>query len=244
MPSADYNYTSVYGAEPYKDNGGLGGATVTAQNLIITAWEVESKGGEPPDPFLEFGDFLVPAYVNEALPAQRQTAAIQPMFSRHSAEVWLDSGITEAVCFVLNPPPELKQQLVRSVTFNGGDPLDLANYTVSKSLQGCYAWQGGCVTADISENDYQTAGLSDGVFSSYLPLGDRAGENDNTPLPFLKTNGADGVTPVFFDRFTADGVNEMIAAVNAGNFYIAYTVLLDAPPAHVFIKWPHSLARG
>ena len=79
--------------------------------------------------------------------------------SRHSAEIWLendpedkDAAINQMI-LVMNPPPELKQQLVGSVVFNGGDPLDLNNYTVSRSLQGCYIWEGFGQTTQNSRRE-------------------------------------------------------------------------------------------
>jgi hypothetical protein len=237
--------TTLYGVEPYKES--VNGAQVTEQNLIITAWNAtEDEGGA----FSGFGDLLIPVTHNDNVLAAKRAAGVQAMDSRWSSEIWLQNngeqgGQVGAMLFVLNPPPELKQQLSQSVVFNGGLTTDLTNYTVRKSLQGCYVWQVKAWIAGASENVIQPDESPNAVFGTYLPLGDYTGLTDPSPMAFLKTNGADGVAPLFFDRSTEDGVAEMIAAVNRGDFYVP--MFFDSEwnnPSHFQIRWPHSTARG
>ena len=249
MAELIYNYTPVYGVEPYLDNDGAGGARVTGDNLIITMWSVANKK-QPPN----FSGILKPNTINElAQPAQRAAAA-QAMHSRHSAffyfapEAYGDlvpkaGDILWPVMAVVNPPPELKQQLVGAVEFNGGNPADIASYTVKKSLQGLYAWTPALAQAEVDgDQNVWVSEASIAAFSDYIPLVNAPG----TPIPFLATSGADGAEPTFFDRSTVQGVNQMIEAVNDGEFYIAYYLgtVLDIEGAYSGFRWPHSTARA
>ena len=249
MAELKYSYTPLYGCEPYLDNNGAGGALVTGNNLIITLWSVSAV-------FLpvDFLSLLKPNSVNDlAAPAQR-TAALQAAHSRHSARFFFnpasygsfEEGDTVwPLMAVVNPPPELKQQLVGAVEFNGGDPSLITNYNVKKSLQGLYFWTGSPIAGTFEPNYNVWGGEGwSAAFSDYIPLFN----NPIEPIPFLATNGADGSAPTFFDRSTVQGVNQMIEAVNDGAFYIAYffgTFLFgENTPGWVDFRWPHSAARA
>ncbi len=247
---ADLNYllSPAYGFEPFASNGGAGGANVTGHNLVITTWALDDK--LIVSPILVFGALRQPISQNDNISVQKRVAGGQAMHSRNSAQMFFEADPNDDppdsnFLFVLNPPPELRQQIAGSVVFNGGDPLDLANYTVKQSLQGCYVWDTEVDLAPASDqNFYLRPQTHVAMAGSYLNLGDYNGIG-GTPIPLLKTSGADGQTPQFFDRTTAQGVNEMIAAINAGNFYIPLLVFLGGPgPTRVTIKWPHSVARG
>ena len=71
-----------------------------------------------------------------------------------------------------------------------------------------------------TQSEGSPSGFTDQMIASeYVPL-NVLGSPSNY-LPLLKTSGADGQTPVFFDMSTPSGVQEAIAAVDAGNFYMA-----------------------
>jgi hypothetical protein len=246
MATLDYNYSPNYGVEDYAEVNGLDGAKVSQDNLCITLWEIDGGAFAPP---FAFGNLIVPNYINDAVPEQNRAAFKQGMKSRTSCLSFLvpsnDPKLTNDLCLVLNPPPEYRQQMAQAVVFNGGDPLDLANYTISKSLQGNYTWRPTyqLTTGIGDENIIDFSPVSPVIFSTYLQLD----PVDAAPLPFLKTNGADGVAPVFFDRTTAGGVAEMIAAVNGGEFYIAMAFAdlgVGGTGKHFGAVWPHSAARG
>lgn len=255
MPNLDYVLQPVYGIEPYQDNGGLGGAKVTQENLVITTWSTTAKAQPAPN-YFTFGPLLKPGEVNTALDPAARVAGLQAFASRYSTRFWFNgnTGANPApiqfICMVLNPPPEMKQLLQGAVTYNGGDPTLLSSYTVKKSLQAAYAWKGNLYQASI--HNIQLLAGSGGLFSSYLFYNDASPLEVTTGrLPFLKTNGADGVTPVFFDASIAAGVNQMIEAVNDGEFFIAYDtfvdVAVDEDPStgnYVEVWYPHSGARS
>lgn len=247
MANLNYIFNQLYGFEPFQNNGPFGGALVTGQNLVITSWLVSDKGDPPPDPFITIGDPLLPVSQNDNIGDQRKAANTQTMHSRVACMAQVipqpKKTVSDTLLFVLNPPNEVKQQLAQSVVFNGGDPADLANYTIKKSLNSCYPWHGS-----LFEND----GLPQAAFEnqilltwgSYLPLGNYDGV-DALPIPLLATSGANGQKPVFFDTFTAQGIQDMIAAVNAGNFFIPMMITADFNDGATFsIEWPHSAARG
>lgn len=250
MPNLNYSYMPVYGVEPYLDNNGAGGAKVTQENLIITAWAVESKFEGPPE-YIEFEGILKPAEVNTALPEAARIAGKQTFDSRHSALVYINGNLNQeggeeldAVGYVLNPPPEMKQLLQGAVEYNGGAVDSLDSYTVKKSLQSAYAWRQSFFAAE-----YHNALISTefpAVFSTYLFFSEPFGD-ETFRIPFLKTNGADGVTPKCFDVSMASGVRQMIEAVNDGDFYVVYIlpVLSEYSDAsYSGIVYPHSAARG
>jgi hypothetical protein len=99
--------------------------------------------------------------------------------------------------------------------------------------------------------DLGGAGVStQAAYSTYLHLPDLTAGDYR--LPFLKTSGADGVKPEFFDPYTAGGAQEMVAAVNRGEFFVFMeirAVLEQKQTTPVLtvnhtIVWPHSAARG
>ena len=151
---------------------------------------------------------------------------------------------------VLAPPEELKQQLAGSVVFNGGDPLAVASYTFSKPHAGQLAWKGLLYESQTDANGLGGFDFNASLayqIGSYVPLDLYGGTPDGTYLPLLRTNGADGVTPVAFDMTTADGAAKCIAAVNQGNFFIPMVIEetdFDAPGSYFDIWWPHSGVRG
>lgn len=243
-----YTYEPLYGAEPYQDNSGAGGARVTGQNLVISAWALADKFHEPPD-YMVFGDILKPAAQNSNLPTMDGVAGGQTFHSRHSFKAFMqtDDASFGTLGFVLNPPPEMRQLLAGSVKYNGGDPTDPASYTVSKSLQAAYLWRFELATCGA--HNFQIADEALALFSSYLFFNDMPADL-NFRIPFLKTNGADGVAPTFFDASIASGVNQMIEAVNDGDgYYIAFSMPIETGSEgdegnYVNIVYPHSAARG
>lgn len=237
MASYPYFYRPIYGIEPYLSNGGAGGAKVTAQNLIVSAWV--GPGGGDSQPFVN-ADFMHPISVNDnpaLFPVDREGGGTA-FHSRHSAQfLFLGTGVDDArAALVLNPPPEYKQELADALVFNGGDPSDLNNFQANKSIMGSYAWR-----VEVTDLNFIPVVTTTVTISSYLEQG-----LTSPPLAFLRTNGADGQTPQFFDRTTAVGVDEMIAAVDKGDFFIACSIEALTPPLGgiINIRWPHSSARG
>lgn len=258
MPTPLYNYVPIYGVEKHlpdlPSQGGNGGARVDNDNLIITAWEVDTKNtGGSATPFV-FGDLVIPRYASEGVSDAEGAAWTTPMTGRVGARFLLStlgSGFDRFIVLVLAPPEELKQQLAGSVVFNGGDTLDVASYTFSKSHVGQFAWKG--LLYDSRDDNSNGLGGFDFNTSlayqigSYVPLNLYGSAPNGAYLPLLKTNGADGVAPVAFNMTTADGVAECITAVNQGSFFIPMVVEevdFDNPGAYFDIWWPHSVNRG
>lgn len=254
MAQLDYQFSPQYGVEP---SNGKGGIDITQDNLVIGVWGLDPQA----IPTLVFTELLKPVTENDYYPKNLQQGFAQAMDSRHSALFFLATGVINGPsnvnfnAMVLNPPPEYKQQMVDAVSFNGGDPTDLANYTIKKSLQGNYAWRFTSELIDTvsgSRNaqgvQYGTAGQKVNWYSTYLPLPSTQ-FGGGFEMAFLKTSGADGVAPQFFDRTTVNGVNEMIEAVNDGDFFIAVGAIYNnnndnIPGWYQGITWPHSAARG
>ncbi len=150
MPTPLYNYVPIYGVEQHLPDlpsaGDNGGARADNDDLIITAWEVDTKNqGGSANPFI-FGDLVIPRYASEGVSDAEKPAWTTPMTGRVGARFLLstntDPGFDTFMVLVLAPPQELKQQLAGSVVFNGGDTLDVASYTFSKSHVGQFAWKG------------------------------------------------------------------------------------------------------
>lgn len=249
MPDLTYAYEPLYGVEPYKDNSGAGGATVTQDNLIITAWQIADKFGDPPD-YVSFDPILKPAAVNTALPATDRVAGTQFANSRHSASFYINPAFGgpetkfSAMGFVMNPPPELRQLLMGAISYNGGDPLDPASYVVSKSLQAALSWR---VTQGVAASSRNFITYEDPILIIGTPLffNDQASDIANW-IPYLKTNGADGVAPTFFNVSTPAGVQEMIDAFNSGSgYYVPFTMAVEEDEGQtITITYPHSTARA
>ena len=247
MADATYRYAPSYGVERYKDNNGDGGAEVTNDNLLITLWGVDTK-----TPF-DAGDLIVPSYADPNVPANEQPAYEQAVKSRDSARFFSSLSEIDLSAFmaVLNPSQEYKQRLVDAVVYDGGPVGSMTSYMIKKSLQICYLWEVHSRPSNpsVGQNTYDVGADSDGVsFSDYLGLVFPPASFGSTPipLPFLKTNGADGEAPVFFDRSTPSGVKDMITAVNKGDFYVAMFITggVIQGSGYTSIKYPHSVARG
>ena len=257
MANVNYQLLPQYGMEPYSDNGGKGGAVITDKNLLIGTWQSVDPSGATPFVLLK------PNSVNDTLfdtitglvipgiqPSSSKTASLQGFSSRYSTRFFFQqpsdaNPFVDQVLCVLNPPVEYKQMLAGAVKYNGGPVDNFASYMITKPLQGQYAWRiDGCLSG--VEQNFPLSSASNAFFSTYLPnVGINVG---GLRIPLLKTNGADGVSPVYFDPFTPAGVDETISAVDKGEFYVALFVQYPpGPPPPVFrtdITWPHSAARG
>lgn len=259
MPTPLYNYIPIYGVEEHLPDlpapGGNGGARADNDNLIITAWEVDTKnGGSSATPFV-FGDLIIPRYASDGVSDEEKPAWTTPMLGRVGARFFLstinDPGFDTYLVLVLAPPQELKQQLAGSVVFNGGDPLSVSSYTFSKSQVGQFAWKGLMYEANFESADGM-GGFDSELFNyqigSYINL-NLLGSPEGTYLPLLKTNGANGVAPEAFNMTTADGVAECITAINQGSFFIPMVLEeaeFDTPNSGAYfdVWWPHSGVRG
>lgn len=118
------------------------------------------------------------------------------------------------------------------------------SYVYKNTILADYFWRFA-----LSVFGSQTAsGGYDVLYSRFLPLLEV--EPGLHHFPYLKTSGADGSSPEFFDNTTPDGVREMIETVtNGGDFFIAVLFPADEIPFNsaafaVDIVYPHSLARG
>lgn len=141
---------------------------------------------------------------------------------------------------VLNPPQEYRQKMAGAVIFN-----DDGTFTIKKSLQPCFLWDVYQQPAP-TQSAYESVADSDlrANFSTYLQ--DATLLIGGLPLAFLRTNGANGEKPLFFDRSTPDGIREMVAEVNRGHFYIAMILSseIEFMGGYFTIVYPHSAARG
>jgi hypothetical protein len=246
MPALDYRFIQQYGFEQY--NAANGKTPVTGDNLVISSW-FATIAGDPAGP-LSFAAQILPDYANTAVGASERAASVQSVKSRHSAR-YLFVRIGQApvpgqqFCLVLNPPPEYKQQMQGAIVYNGGDPYDIASYTVKKPLQANYLWEAQQDVTSGGQNNIATDGFSV-TFGAYPP--NTSAFFAGTPMQLLKTNGADGVAPVFFDFSSPSGVKAMIDAVNAGGEYyipLYFTFGSSTPEgAYRTVKYPHSIARG
>jgi hypothetical protein len=246
----DYSYIPQYGVEPFVDSVD-GGALLTGDNLLVSLWTAEDKGGEAPDPYVLFNTIIRPSSTNSDEEENLRSAYEKAFHSRCSAKFFFAPGgdATWPVCAALNPPDEYKQQLANAVRYIGdgaSDPADLDNYEVLKSLQACSGWQLPNINRADSSLNYLSALSVEAMFSQYIPLAP-VGVTTTRIMPLLRTSGADGQAPEFFDTSTVAGVQNMIAAVNRGDFYVA--AFLGATDAEALssyceIRWPHSAARG
>ena len=250
MPTPAYDYVPQYGVEPFDVSKGVeGGAIRTGENLIATLWRLSDKTpGGSATPFAYSG-ILIPRSENVNVPEAQRVAFEPGMSGRVGARIFLsDPQVTEEVDIVLavlNPPEELKQQLAGSVVYGGGDPFDVANYTFLKSQQGQFAWQGETWDADSGQGSWQGESLAH--MGSYIDLNLFA-QPSTAYFPLLRTDGTDGVAPEAFDMTTEVGVQECIAAVNKGDFFVPFLFGGDggSPTAGLYRKiwWAHSLTRG
>jgi hypothetical protein len=234
--AAPYIYIPSYGIERYKKSNN--GAEETNDNLLITLWQVIDS-----DPVL-LGDLFIQNYARDNVPVAEQPAYEQAFKSRDSARFYFKFVAPPnppTLFAVLNPSQEYQQKMVDAIVYNGGPVALLSSYMIKKSLQSNYVWDVFEQLAPTGRNVYAPGADLNATFSTYLDLGASA-----APLAFLKTNGADGNTPEFFDRSTSDGVKEMIAAVNKGDFYVGMIISAQSETdgGYITIKYPHSVARG
>jgi hypothetical protein len=258
----------TYGVERYIEIAGTnGGADVTHDNLIITMWQAEDKLSDADIPIV-LGDILVPLYAveagPEAVPENQRPAFQQGMHGRVGSQfqLWVDGfggtwGDFEGIMLVLNPPQELKQQLANSVEFLGGTPsfgADLpippANYNYLKPQMGQFAerFEMGGTFGPMTKIPVLIDVPASIQWGSYVPVNffDVGAGTDPGYIPLLRTSGADGVTPEFFDMTTEAGAQACIAAVNEGNFFIPAILPIetDAIATYYEINWPYSASRG
>jgi hypothetical protein len=269
MAATNIFYQPIYGVERANEKGevvaGINpngiGADESAQNLLITLWSLTDFPADFSAPV--YDSIQIPSYLNTMpLDAPNSWATGDenhaPGFEEGmSARVacsyfYLDSNAKSpgVLMNVLDPPQEYRQQMAGAVEYAGGDPTNLSNYTLKKSLVGNMAWEQVDVSmAGVGLYGQTAVDIADTVFfSSYLDIKmDTLGITTGIKVPFLKTNGADGKAPEFFDRTTQSGIQEMIAAVNKGDFYIAYLVeglITDGNINRLTIRWPYSASRG
>jgi hypothetical protein len=260
-----YDFIPLYGVEPSKsvpgsytsDAEGLvpapeataaygGGSEVTGDNLLIGLWSITDIGASAPiqgarirlGGELESDGFGVPPGITDYL------KMFEPAFaSRTSLKFLLNTaGDLEWPVFgVLNPPGALKDKMRGAVKDPKIDPAVVpwgVSWTALKSILDSASWsvrnieQAGGLSAQVpSGGDFFLAGNG-------YPIDLTGGA-----LPLLRTNGADGEYPTFYDNTTPAGVMEQFAAMESGDFYIP--MLFDGNDGFFQeVAWPHSGARG
>lgn len=251
----DINYAPIYGVEPYKNLGDDpltdfgGGATITAENLMISLWNITHTDSTTHLP--DAGDLIKPTYVTlEADHAAEDAAGLFNYFkaykpfvpSRTSARFNIvlaedEGGLVPLV--VLNPPSEFKTRYISAIkaVLDGSTSTGLS-LTFSQS----------CLDALVWNVDF--VGSAGGTIEGQAVFGSPA----ISALPFLKTSGVDGVFPEFYTSY-ADAVTNNkqaqfvadMAEIVKGNFYIPCLISPDDADIQVWtarINWPHSAARG
>jgi hypothetical protein len=251
LPDHSYKYRPVYGVEEF-DVANLG-AKVTQENLLISAWrtpDVAVPGAQPVD----FAEILTPDALTDELPFTNanRNGFIGTMKSRYSCRFWFESTDAQPkfgsnFSVVLNPPAELKQQIMQAAKYvgNAATPFsagELPDYQFSKSVMYDYSW---LVRADEGATFGDVPEVPDGSHSVFVPFD----EGGSPFYPYLRTSGADGNAPEFYDVTSAAAVRDMIAAIDAGEDFFVFmtfdTTIFDSGPAkNLDILWPHSIARG
>ena len=250
MPALTYKLIPQYGLEPYADNGGLGGALLTGDNLVVTVWEATTGTIQaPPAPPITFGNILKPNSVNTSVgvSAAERAASLQAKDSRNSAHFSFHptpQAGPAAFCMVVNPPEEYKQMMAGALVYNGGDPYDVASYTVKKSLQGNFFWRAIADAHPVAVPNEVDLFSYDLIFGAYPPNVGPAGNAKAVQL--LKTSGADGVTPQFFNLSSPSGVQDMIDTIDDGGQYYIPVLNTNAVSSTLYagVVYPHSAARG
>lgn len=233
---ADYQYTPIYGVEPWQDNAGVGtpteyggGAKITGQNLIISMWTTEATPRLlvplPYTPDAVTYDAFAPGYGTKgSLPAFN---------SRTSARFQIGlNDIEFTLLAVLNPPNDFKSQVQNAFK---ADASAANGFAVLKSFQQPLAFEA-----------YATDGKN-GLLQCPAVFGG--------PIAFtslLATSGADGTPPVALPSLFSGlpAAQDTLNAMNSGNFYIGCEFelrdLIGDPEDSgiVTINWPHTAARG
>ena len=257
MPSPDYSYIPTFGVEDYiavPDTNG--GARVTNDNLVITQWMLTDFDGYAEIEFDARG-ILIPRSVDIAVGADQRPAFELGMKGRVGSRWFLDAlranPSIDLALAVLEPPQELKQQLANSVIYNPNNldpapnPLDVTSYRFLKTHQGQFAWKFAVGASTFGDGQGKLEGPEpvEGFVGSFIPLNTQGGVPDASFFPLLKTNGADGEQPVFFNPATAAGVQETIAAVNRGEFYVPFIwEPIGSDGSYYDLTWPYSASRG
>jgi hypothetical protein len=268
-----YLYQPIYGVAPWEavegksfaDAAGTipdptgpfgGGAVVSPDNLILTAWTVTDTDAEDHPsqgallrPFNEFPS-------NIAQDAQFGFAGVslnglaQEFDSRTAARFVLSlptaptpQAFEPPVLLVLNPPSGLKNRLARAISIEGrGGPMGFTG-TVNKSLWDVAVWACSFMRG--------ASGIDQGVMGEYVPGSALRGLlpfTGVTGLPLLRTSGADGNYPEFLPVYPdSNTVPALVEALDSGDFYVPMLIAWDTevtPNVTFDCAWPHSVARG
>lgn len=263
MPDPTYQYVPIYGVEPYENNAGAGddtefggGAELTNNNLLVTLWTVDSLDVEG---IPASGRLLRPFYADPLIPFQaffdqiglkNLGANVKQSFDSRTSLKFFLGKLAEDLPFafafpllaVLNPPAEMKNRLANTFRNLRVDPASATGFSAQfiAGVAGQGAWNAAYADADNPAHEVNATGDTSFSFIPYFV----------SKLPYLKTNGADGVFPEFFPLTpTPMGTMDSKATYDAlltGDFYVAalITPLSDSLGWVVRIEWPHSLARG
>lgn len=267
--SDEYLLTDASGTEPWKpvegkyfsDPEGLvpttealaqfgGGHTETGQNLLAGLWTATADGanGMPNQ-----GARLIPSSaLTDGAIAGISSKGLAPFYSSPtSLRVDLGtqpSGFTADKTYlaVINPPEALKQAIAGSFVW-GADPA-FSDTVVKKSLVGGYDWRVLFETAGAGI--FATSGRPIGIVESLDVVIISSVLSAFSGLPLLRTNGADGEYPQFFDISSIGALKTMQATIDKGDFFIPIIFTWDQnggtggqASATIDIEWPSSIPR-
>lgn len=234
-----YNYSPLFGVDEYNPlNVSIatpygGGAFESNDNLLITLWGVTQGDYLPTD-----GELIKPfVFTTEGAEEVGDLAAAgvsngekffgQFFDSRYSARFSLSfdgEGAPEKLLGVLRPPQDMKNQLALAFAPSSGGGL---RGQARGSLLSANIWHFSATGADYAVLPETAA------FGSALPF---------DGLNLLKTNGADGEFPLFYD-FSAQP-REVLTALITGDYYVPVVFSRTESSSHLFdIAYRHSASR-
>lgn len=217
-------------------------------------------------------------------PANVRAAYQTGMKSRVAARFWFVPDVEDpfnvaATIAVLNPPQEFKQQLAGAIKRTGDVPPVIGGFgpgattdffEITKPFEGVLSWNVDFTATPLGAPSVSPAFVNFLLGSTLAPgidasLGYVTSSVFGFParfpeppfplaVPFLKTNGADGNTPEFYDYDTNDKFDTMVEDINRGDYYVPMILFgdpwgdgffeTDAPVAgYLTISWPGSPSR-
>lgn len=234
----NYNPLDVSVATPYG-----GGAFETEDNLLVTLWGVtQDEYGVP-----TAGNLIKPYVFTEAGAADVAGATAagisnaekvygQFFNSRYAARFYLafegDDSAPETLLGVLKPPGDMKNQLAQALTPPVSASAPLGFRTQARgSLLSSYLWYFGATDVEYGQlSEEATFG------------GPSLGGVGSSGLNLLRTNGADGVFPQFYNASAQP--REVISALITGDYYVPVVFTRTEASVHIFdIAYRGSNAR-
>lgn len=273
-----YLYVPDYGVEPYQAQGTPensqtgGGAEVTNDNLLISLWAFDPSLDAVPTtglllkPITAFGDFTagtgafgtndsVVGLATQGMARQFNSRVASRFYVNNLAKGVIAGG--NALLAVLNPPSELQAMLARAIesVVASGSPTGWT-VTLIRSVIDTLTWNIE-FRQNIGSGD--VTAILDPLGALVTPVGGTSTRGSVVgEFPLLRTNGADGVFPQFYQSINTTGgglgiptVQQLLVlktALDTGNFFVPIILqtLIGATDLDVgyTIEWPHSIARG